>query len=57
MRTERREPHLAMAGHIHIGLMPALTAFAMVASVGVIWRVIALLLHNTRVGQAMSFVY
>lgn len=46
-----------MAGHIHIGLMPALTAFAMVASVGVIWRVIALWLHNTRIGQAMSFVY
>lgn len=43
--------------HIHIGLIDALITFAYVLIVGVFWRVAAIHLKDTQLGQAMGFAY
>lgn len=43
--------------HVHIGLQTALSVFAMVLLVGTLWRVAAMKLSNTAIGQAMALMY
>ena len=41
--------------HIHIGLAEALTVFLMWLAVAIPWKLIAIQLHGSRIGQAMAF--
>lgn len=43
--------------HVHVGLLYALVIFANVIVIGFFWRLLAIKLHNTPIGQAMSFIY
>lgn len=43
--------------HVHIGAASAIASFLTVILVGTIWRIGALLLKNTAVGQTMAFMY
>jgi hypothetical protein len=43
--------------HIHIGLAYAFTTFLVVIGMGTLWRLGALLLKDSAIGQAMAFMY
>ena len=43
--------------HIHSGVAHALNIFLLVLLVGTIWRLVAMKLSQTSVGQAMAFMY
>jgi hypothetical protein len=41
--------------HLHIGLAEALKIFLLWLLIAIPWKLIAIWLHNTRIGQAMAF--
>lgn len=41
--------------HIHIGLADALIIFFSWLAIAIPWKIIAIQLHGTRIGQAMAF--
>lgn len=41
--------------HIHIGFLEALRIFLLWMAIAIPWKLIAIWLHNTRIGQAMAF--
>lgn len=43
--------------HIHIGFMFALSAFLSVLLFGTLWRIAAMKLKDTALGQAMAVMY
>lgn len=46
-----------MAAHVHIGALQGVIVFAYVLIFGFMWRLAAALLADSRVGQAMSWLY
>lgn len=41
--------------HIHIGFAEAIKVFGLWLLVAIPWKMIAIWLHGTRIGQAMAF--
>ena len=43
--------------HVHISAMGAIVAFLSILPIAFAWRLAAMRLHNTPVGQAMAFIF
>lgn len=43
--------------HIHVGALDAVKVFLYVVVVGFFWRIVAGMMSDNAVGQAMSFLY
>jgi hypothetical protein len=43
--------------HVHLGVLHAVVVFAEVIIIGFFWRLAAMYFHDSKVGQAMAFVY
>jgi hypothetical protein len=43
--------------HIHIGALDAIKVFLYVIIVGFFWRIVAGMMSDSPVGQAMSYLY
>lgn len=41
--------------HIHIGLAEAVKVFLLWLCIAIPWKLVAIWLHDTRIGQAMAF--
>lgn len=41
--------------HIHIGVMNAVVVFLSWLLIAIPWKILAIQLHGTRIGQAMAF--
>ena len=41
--------------HIHIGLAEAVKVFLLWLAIAIPWKLVAIWLHDTRIGQAMAF--
>lgn len=43
--------------HVHISAMGAILTFLSIIPIAFVWRLIAMKLHNSPLGQAMAFIF